>query len=43
LRKIGYVLKPWDIVLIRTATYKRYHEAGYEYMHPGMTGKPPGG
>jgi hypothetical protein len=37
LKKIGYTLKPWDIVLIRTDTYKRYHEPGYEYMHPGMT------
>ena len=37
LQKIGYALKPWDIVMIRTDTYKRYHEPGYEYMHPGMT------
>ena len=37
LKKIGYDLKPMDIVLIRTDTYKHYDEPGYENMHPGMT------
>ena len=37
LRKIGYQLKPLDIVLIRTDTYKHFHEPGYEDRHPGMT------
>lgn len=37
LEKIGYQIKPFDIVLIRTDVYKHYAEPGYEYMHPGMT------
>ena len=37
LKKIGYTLKPFDIVLIRTDIYKRYGEKGYEQMHPGVT------
>ncbi len=37
LAKIGYQLKPFDIVLIRTDTSKRYHEENYENLHPGMT------
>lgn len=37
LEKIGYTLKPYDIVLIRTDIYKHYAEPGYEIMHPGMT------
>ena len=37
LKKIGYTLKPFDIVLIRTDVYKHYAEPGYEVMHPGMT------
>ena len=35
--KIGYELKPFDIVLIRTDGYKRFLEPGFENMHPGMT------
>ena len=35
--RIEYTLKPFDIVLIRTDTYKHYDEPGYEFMHPGMT------
>jgi len=35
--RIGYVLKPFDIVLVRTDTYKHYNEPGYENLHPGMT------
>ncbi len=37
LQRIGYKIKPYDIVLIRTDIYKRYDEPGYEEMHPGMT------
>jgi len=37
LRKIGYTLKPFDIVLIRTDTSKHFDEPGNEFMHPGMT------
>lgn len=37
LNKIGYKLKPFDIVLIRTDVYKRYGELGWEDMHPGVT------
>ena len=37
LDNIGYQLKPLDIVLIRTDTYKHYLERGYEEMHSGMT------
>lgn len=37
LKRIGYTLKPFDIVLIRTDTYKHYAEKGYEFMHPGMS------
>ena len=35
--KIGYELKPLDIVLIRTDASKRFLEKGFEDMHPGMT------
>lgn len=37
IQQIGYNLKPFDIVLIRTDTYKFYNEPGYENMHPGMS------
>ncbi len=37
LARIGYRLKAFDIVLIRTDIYKHYGERGYEEMHPGMT------
>lgn len=37
LAKIGYRLKPRDIVLIRTDAYKHYGEPGYANIHPGMT------
>jgi kynurenine formamidase len=37
LEKIGYTLKPFDIVLIRTDTDKHHLEPGYDNMHPGMT------
>jgi kynurenine formamidase len=36
LKSIGYELKPFDIVLIRTDMYKHHLEPGYENMHPGM-------
>jgi len=37
LNKIGYQLKPFDIVLIRTDVYKHYGESGYENMHCGVS------
>jgi kynurenine formamidase len=37
LEKIGYTLKPYDIVLIRTDVYKRFKEPGYDLLHPGLT------
>lgn len=37
LQKIGYRLKPGDIVLIRTDVWKRFDEPGYEELHPGMS------
>lgn len=37
LEKIGYRIKPFDIVLIRTDTSRHIGEAGYENLHPGMS------
>ncbi len=37
LSKVHYRIKPYDIVLIRTDTDKYIDEAGYEYMHPGVS------
>lgn len=37
LLRIGYSLKPFDIVLIRTDVSKRFKAPGYENMHPGLT------
>ncbi|RMF91243.1 MAG: cyclase family protein [Nitrospinota bacterium] len=37
LHKIGYTLKPFDIVLIRTDTDKRYDKPDYMEAQPGMT------
>ena len=37
LTKINYVLKPMDIVLIRTGTSKHFGEPNYHQMHPGMS------
>jgi kynurenine formamidase len=37
LERIGYTLKPWDIVLIRTGTATHYGEPGCDRMNPGMT------
>lgn len=39
LQKIGYSLKPYDIVLIRTDTTRRYEEPGYDMMHCGVSAK----
>ncbi|AUS07828.1 cyclase [Laceyella sacchari] len=36
LTRIRYELKPYDIVLIRTDTSKRYNEAHYDLSHPGL-------
>ncbi len=37
LGKTGYSLKPFDIVLVRTDTYKRFGEPGYDNLHCGVT------
>jgi len=37
LKRIGYKLKPLDIVLIRTDSTKHYNEKNYEYLGPGVT------
>ena len=37
LDNIGYTIKPFDIVLIRTDVYKFIDTRGYENMHPGMS------
>jgi kynurenine formamidase len=36
LDRIGYTLKPYDIVLVRTDVSRAYDEAGYEQRHPGL-------
>lgn len=36
LNKIGYTIKPYDIVLIRTDASKHYNEADYGNRHAGM-------
>jgi kynurenine formamidase len=36
LNRIDYKLKPYDIVLVRTDTSKRFKEPGYESMSPGL-------
>jgi len=37
LGELGYKLKPFDIVLIRTDAANHYGKPGYETMHPGMS------
>jgi kynurenine formamidase len=37
LEQIGYMLKPRDIVLIRTGTAAHYAEPGCDRMNPGVT------
>lgn len=37
LRKIGYRLKPLDIVLIRTDIYKHHGQKDYADLHPGVS------
>ncbi len=36
LDRIGYALKPYDIVLLRTDVSKHYGEQGYDLWHPGL-------
>ena len=36
LSRIGYTIKPYDIVLVRTDVSKHFKEPGYELMHPGL-------
>lgn len=37
LEAMSYEVQPGDIALIRTDTYKRFGEKGYELLHPGLT------
>lgn len=37
LQEIRYILKPGNIVLIRTDCCRHYEKAEYQYMHPGMS------
>jgi kynurenine formamidase len=37
LQRIGYTLKPWDIVLIRTGAAAHYGEPGCDRANPGMS------
>jgi kynurenine formamidase len=36
LAEIGYQLKPFDIVLVRTDVSRHYGQPGYEMRHPGL-------
>lgn len=36
LYRIGYRLKPYDIVLVWTGTSQHFETAGYDNMHPGL-------
>ena len=36
LARIGYTLKPLDIVLVWTGTSAHFHEKGYDQMHAGL-------
>lgn len=36
LAKIGYTVKPLDIALVRTDTWKHFKEPGYDRMHAGL-------
>ncbi len=36
LRRIGYTVKPYDIALIRTDTWKFFKQPGYDRLHPGL-------
>lgn len=36
LERIGYTLKPFDIVLIRTDVSRHFDEPGYDLLHPGL-------
>jgi kynurenine formamidase len=36
LDRIGYELKPYDIVLLRTDVSQQYGEPGYDLRHPGL-------
>jgi kynurenine formamidase len=36
LDRIGYELKPYDIVLVRTDVSRHFGEPGYDLLHPGL-------
>jgi kynurenine formamidase len=37
LERIEYQIKPFDIVLIRTDTSKKFSQPGYDKLHPGLS------
>jgi len=37
LEEIGYEIKPYDIVLVRTGTSRYFKEKGYDMRHAGLT------
>jgi kynurenine formamidase len=39
LGRIQYEIKPFDIVLVRTDTSKKFGQPGYDKMHPGISRK----
>ncbi|WP_174732043.1 cyclase family protein [Mesobacillus harenae] len=39
LEKIEYDIQPYDIVLIRTDTSKKFGQQGYDQLHPGLSRK----
>jgi kynurenine formamidase len=36
LDRLGYALRPYDIVLVRTDASRHFREPGYELRHPGL-------
>jgi kynurenine formamidase len=36
LDRVGYTIKRYDIVLVRTDVSEHYDEPGYEHLHPGL-------
>jgi kynurenine formamidase len=36
LARIGYGIKPYDIVLVRTDVSKHFKQPGYDQLHPGL-------
>ncbi|MDR7475679.1 MAG: cyclase family protein [Armatimonadota bacterium] len=36
LAAMGYAIKPYDIALVRTDTWKAFKQPGYDMLHPGL-------